>query len=85
MHTINTGNHTFYASNTSGLSEHSTVLYGDQSIPSAIKVTTHFRYLIYVPLINDKSSLEICEIGIVGESFYHIENKHLRNSYISRE
>ncbi|CAG2238871.1 unnamed protein product [Mytilus edulis] len=66
VHTINTGNHTFYASNTSGLSEHSTVLYSDQSIPSAIKVTTHFRYLIYVPLINDKSSLEICEIGIVG-------------------
>ncbi|CAC5387616.1 PLXNB [Mytilus coruscus] len=66
INSTNTGNHTIYTSNSSALSEYGTVLYSGQSIPSAIKVTTLFRYLIYVPPIYDKSSLEICEIGIVG-------------------
>ncbi|VDI43321.1 Hypothetical predicted protein, partial [Mytilus galloprovincialis] len=61
------GNHTIYASNSSGIWENGTVLYRNKSLPTVIYVDAVFRYMIYVPPIQDEnSSLEICEVGIVG-------------------
>ncbi|CAC5377409.1 PLXND [Mytilus coruscus] len=61
------GNHTIYVSNASSLSENITVIYSGESVPTLINITTVFRYLIYEPpTLTENSSLEICEIGIVG-------------------
>ncbi|XP_071159994.1 plexin A3-like [Mytilus edulis] len=63
----NGGNHTIYASNSSGIWENGTVLYRNETLPTVILVDVVFRYMIYVPPIQDEnSSLEVCEVGIVG-------------------
>lgn len=64
----NGGNHTIYASNSSGIWENGTVLYKNKKIPTVIYVDVVFRYMIYVPPPQDEnSSLEVCEVGIVGK------------------
>lgn len=74
----NGGNHTIYASNSSGIWENGTVLYRDTSLPTEIYVDSVFRYMIYVPPIQDEnSSLEVCEVGIVGKWLNQNETKPL--------
>ncbi|CAC5417493.1 unnamed protein product [Mytilus coruscus] len=56
-----------YASNTSISWENGTVLYQGKSLPTEIYFNVVFRYLTYVPPVQDISSeLEVCEIGIIG-------------------
>ncbi|XP_076115345.1 uncharacterized protein LOC143083059 [Mytilus galloprovincialis] len=61
------GVHTIYASNSSAFPEKVIVLYQGEAFPTAIGVHAVFRYLTYVPGLNNTfSEIEICEIGIVG-------------------
>lgn len=68
------GYHTIYASNTSDFSsENKTVIYKNESLANEIKIRAVFRYLSYIsPNQSTNYSLNICEIGIVGE---YIEEK----------
>lgn len=66
------GNHTVCASNTSAFLENGTVLYNGESCPTEINFNAVFRFLTYVIQVQSTSNeLEVCEIGIVGECFYH--------------
>ncbi|VDI83389.1 Hypothetical predicted protein [Mytilus galloprovincialis] len=61
------GVHTIYASNSSAFPEKVIVLYQGEAFPTAIGVHAVFRYLTYVPGLNNTfSEIEICEIGIVA-------------------
>lgn len=61
------GNHTIYVSNTS-LSENKTFIYSSETLPTEIHEKTVFRYLTYEARFQETNiSIEICEIGIVGE------------------
>lgn len=63
------GVHTIYASNSSAFPEKVIVLYQGEAFPTAIGVHAVFRYLTYVPGLNNTfSEIEICEIGIVVAS-----------------
>lgn len=62
------GNHTIYASNSSGFIGDVTIIYMNKYLPSEIKINAVFRYLIYAPPIQSNIS-EICEIGIAGECY----------------
>ncbi|XP_063446092.1 plexin-2-like [Mytilus trossulus] len=67
VNTINPGNHTIYASNTSHLWGNETVLYLGEALPDVINLSGVFRYLTYVYRNQNKfSEIEVCEIGIVG-------------------
>lgn len=67
--TTTEGDHTVYASNTSSGWKSGTVLYKDKALPTEISFFAIFRYLTYVPPGDRYISLEICEIGVLGELF----------------
>ncbi|VDI55259.1 Hypothetical predicted protein [Mytilus galloprovincialis] len=66
--TTKEGHHTIYTSNDSNTWESGTVLYNGTILPTEIHFDAVFRFLIYVPPVqNPTIELELCEIGIIGE------------------
>lgn len=64
------GNHTIYASNSSGFIADETIIYRNESFPIEISISPVrvFRYLVYAPP-TERNISEVCEIGIAGECY----------------
>lgn len=75
------GNHTIYVSNTSSLSGNRTFVYNRETLPTEIQEKHVFRYLTYEARFQETNiSIEICEIGIVGECLNKKKKHYLRIS-----